>query len=135
MKDLKKFILAEVKKALAEAVPGEFEAPSEQIMNGALKTFKQQTGIVIPAGPMPEGKKGRGYIQYEYDFSKEIKTAVMRSMFKSLSLGITVYPMSDEIGGYSFKFQWSYTHPTGGSNGLTIGTMFFSQGKYQFRNY
>ena len=135
MKDLKKFILAEVKKAIAEAVPGEFEAPSEQIMNGALKTFKQQTGIVIPAGPMPEGRKGRNYIEYEYDFSKEIKTAVMRSMFKTLDLSIMVYPMTDEIGGYVFKFQWSYTHPTGGSNGLTIGTMFFTQGKYQFRNY
>ena len=36
MKDLKKFILAEVKKALAEAVPGTFEAPSEQIMNVAI---------------------------------------------------------------------------------------------------
>lgn len=135
MKDLKQFILAEVKKALAEAVPGEFEAPSEQIMNGALKTFKQQTGIIIPAGPTPTGKKGKDYIQYEYDFSKEIKTSVMRSMFKSLTLGVTVYPLRDEIGGYSFKFQWSYTHPTGGSNGLIIGTMFFTQGKYQFRNY
>ena len=59
----------------------------------------------------------------------------MRSMFKSLTLGVTVYPLRDEIGGYSFKFQWSYTHPTGGSNGLTVGTMFFTQGKYQFRNY
>jgi hypothetical protein len=135
MKELKQFILAEVKRALSEAIPGSFEAPSEQIMNGALKTFKQQTGIIIPAGPMPNGIQKRNYIEYDYDFSKEIKTSVMRSMFESLTLNVTVYPLRDEIGGYSFKFQWSYTHPTGGSNGLTIGTMFFTQGKYQFRNY
>jgi hypothetical protein len=135
MKDLKQFILAEVKRALAEAAPGDFEAPSEQIMSGALKTFKQQTGIVIPAGPAPTGKQARGFIEYEYDFSKEIKTAVMRSMFTSLTLGVTVYPMQDEIGGYAMKFQWWYKHPAGGSNGVSIGTVIFSQGKYQFRNY
>lgn len=135
MKNLKQFILTEVNKALNEAIPGQFEAPSDQIISGALKTFKQQTGIVIPAGPMPMGKQSRNSIEYEYDFSKEIKTAVMRSMFESLSLNITTSTLRDEIGGYSFVFQWSYTHPTGGSNGITIGTMFFTQGKYQFRNY
>jgi hypothetical protein len=135
MKDLKKFILAEVKRALAEAIPGEMEAPSEQVFNGAMKTFKQQTGITIPAGPMPQGRTGRGYIEYEYDFSKEIKTAVMRSMFKELNLRVTIYPLQNEIGGFSFKFSWDYKHPQGGSNGLTIGTMFFTQGKYQFRPY
>jgi hypothetical protein len=84
---------------------------------------------------MPQGRQGRGYVEYEYDFSKEIKTAVMRSMFKELSLSVVVYPLQNEIGGYSFKFQWGYKHPSGGSNGLTIGTMFFTQGKYQFRPY
>jgi hypothetical protein len=72
-------------------------------------------------------------IRYSISLDKEVRTPVMKSLFSTLTLDISVAGLRDEIGGYSFAFDINYTHPNGGSNGKSVGTVFYSNGKYTGR--
>jgi len=126
---LRRLIEAEIKSILSEEVV----EPSEQILKGAMAFFKQQTGINAGIPTLESRGKRSDALYYTTSLDKEIKTPVLKNMFKELNLDISVYPLRDHIGGYSFNFNFSYKHPKGGSNGLEIGTVFFIDGKYKGR--
>lgn len=126
---LKQLIEAEIKAMLNEEVV----EPSEQVLKGAMAYFKQQTGIMAGIPTLESRGRRTDALYYVTSLDKEIKTPVMKNLFKELSLNISVYPLSDHIGGYSFQFSFGYKHPKGGSNGLEIGTVFYYDGKYKGR--
>jgi hypothetical protein len=126
IQELKKIIFEEVKKTLNE----EITEPSEQVLKGAMNVFKQNTGIVAGM-PVFVGKSKRtGSIYYEINLDKEIRTNVMKALFTSLVLKVEARELPGVIGGYSFKFEFSYIHPNGNSNGLDIGLVFYKDNKY-----
>jgi len=106
--------------------------PSEQIIKGVQKELKAKTGIITTLTP---GKKSRTGINYTSDLSKEIRTAVLRSIFSTLSLDVYCTPIPDSIGGYSFSVSVNYTHPRGGSNGVDIGTILYENNRFKSRFY
>lgn len=126
---LRKLIEAEIKSILSE----EIVEPSEQILKGAMAYFKQQTGINAPMPSLESRGRRSDALYYSTSLDKEIRTPVMKNLFSELNLSISVYPLKDHIGGYSFMYSFSYKHPKGGSNGLEIGTVFFIDGKYKGR--
>lgn len=126
---LRKLIEAEIKSILKEEVV----EPSEQVLKGAMAFFKQQTGINAPLPTLESRGRRSDALYYVTSLDKELKTPVLKNLFKELDLSISVYPLRDHIGGYSFNFNFSYTHPRGGSNGLEIGTVFYMDGKFKGR--
>ena len=126
---LRKLIEAEVKSILKEEVI----EPSEQVMKGAMAFFKQQTGIIAGVPTLESRGRRSDVLYYSTSLDKEIKTPVMKNLFKELTLNISVYPLKDHIGGYSFMYSFNYSHPKGGSNGLEIGTVFYMDGKFKGR--
>lgn len=126
---LRKLIEAEIKSILKEEVV----EPSEQVLKGAMAFFKQQTGINAPLPTLESRGRRSDALYYVTSLDKELKTPVLKNLFKELDLSISVYPLKDHIGGYSFNFNFSYTHPRGGSNGLEIGTVFYMDGKFKGR--
>lgn len=123
--ELRRLIETEIRTALNES---EFELPSEQILKGALKIFKQRTGISLIEPTVT--KERYDSILYSVNLDKEIRTPVMKNLFKSLSLQINCYPLTNKIGGYSFRFSFSYKHPSGGSNGIDILDILYYDNKF-----
>lgn len=125
---LKDLIEARVRRQLTESVV----EPSEQIIKGMLRELKLQSGI---NAIVSMSKSTPTALYYEADLSKEIRTPVMRSLFKSLSLNITCTQLQNVIGGYAFEISINYTHPQGGSNGKTLGVIYFQNNKYISKLY
>ena len=123
---LRQLIESEIRSILSEAIA----EPSEQILKAVLKELKVKTGII--ATPTLTNVR-KDYLTYEADLSKEIRTALMRNLFETLTLDITVYEIPNSIGGYSFSVSLNYKHPQGGSNGLDLGTIFYRDGKVTSR--
>ena len=108
--------------------------PSEQILEGAVKFFKQQTGIQISArGIVPVKSKRYNTLSYEISLDGEIRSALMKNIFQTLSMDCTVSAVANQIGGYAFTFTVKYTHPKGGSNQLELGTVFYTNNTYKGR--
>ena len=126
---LRTLIREEARKILSE----EITEPSEQILKGAMAYFKQQTGITTGMPALDFKSKRYETINYSISLDKEVRTPVMKALFSTLTLGISVAGLRDEIGGYSFSFSINYKHPDGGRNGKSIGTVFYSNGKYTGR--
>ena len=123
-------------KSLIEAKPSLNEAelvePSEQILKGVQKELKLKTGIVAVLGLR---KKGNTEIYYTTDLSKEIRTPVLQQLFDVMTLDVTCAPMKNAVGGYAFSVSINYKHPTRGSNGLDLGTIFYENNKFKSRFY
>ena len=126
---LRTLIREEARKILSE----EITEPSEQILKGAMAYFKQQTGITTGMPALDFKSKRYETINYSISLDKEVRTPVMKALFSTLTLDISVAGLRDEIGGYSFSFSINYKHPDGGRNGKSIGTVFYSNGKYTGR--
>jgi hypothetical protein len=126
---LRTLIREEARKILSE----EMTEPSEQILKGAMAYFKQQTGITAGMPALEFKSKRYETINYSISLDKEVRTPVMKALFSELTLDISVAGLRDEIGGYSFSFSINYKHPDGGSNGKSVGTVFYSNGKYTGR--
>jgi len=126
---LRTLIREEARKILSE----EITEPSEQILKGAMAYFKQQTGITTGMPALDFKSKRYETINYSISLDKEVRTPVMKALFSTLTLDISVAGLRDEIGGYSFSFSINYKHPDGGRNGQSIGTVFYSNGKYTGR--
>ena len=121
---LKKIL--ESKKTLTE----EIVEPSEQILKGAMACFKQQTGIVAGVPTLVSKSKRTGTLIYEISMNKELRTPAIKAIFKDLTLKIVVDELENVIGGYIFVYTFSYTHPSGGSNGVDIGTVYYKNNKF-----
>lgn len=126
---LRTLIREEARKILSE----EMTEPSEQILKGAMAYFKQQTGITTGMPALEFKSKRYETINYSISLDKEVRTPVMKALFSELTLDISVAGLRDEIGGYSFSFSINYKHPDGGRNGKSVGTVFYSNGKYTGR--
>jgi hypothetical protein len=127
---LKKLIESEVRLALQENI----QEPSEQILKACMAYFKTQTGI--NAGlPALAGRSQGDALYYVVSLDKEIKTPVLKALFRSLDIRIMVTELRDQIGGYAFQFGFDYKHPQGGSNGLTLGTILFMNNKFSSRGF
>jgi hypothetical protein len=124
---LKKLIESEVKAALKESTIVE---PSEQIIKDMMKELKLKTGIIAT---VTLDQTNRNVITYTADLSKEIRTPIMRALFNTLTLDISCRSIPQSIGGYAFNIAINYTHPQGGSNGKTLGTIFAQNGKFTSR--
>ena len=107
---LRTLIREEARKILSE----EITEPSEQILKGAMAYFKQQTGITTGMPALDFKSKRYETINYSISLDKEVRTPVMKALFSTLTLGISVAGLRDEIGGYSFSFSINYKHPDGG---------------------
>jgi hypothetical protein len=118
-------LIKETKRLTEEVIE-----PSEQIIKGVQKELKAKTGIITTLSP---GKKSRTGIKYTSDLSKEIRTAVLRSVFSTMTLDVYCTPIPGSIGGYSFSVSIDYTHPRGGSNGVDIGTIFYENNRFKSR--
>ena len=118
--------ILESRKRLTE----EIVEPSEQIIKGLQKHLKLKTGIIATLGLE---KIKPTYAYYTCDLSKEIRTPVLQALFSSMTLDVTCSTIPNEIGGYAFSISINYTHPTGGSNGLTIGTIWYTNGTWKSR--
>lgn len=116
--------LIEGRRKLTEAVI----EPSEQIIKGVQKELKLKTGINAVLGL---DKKSPSALYYTMDLSKEIRTPVLQALFATLSLDITCRQIPNSIGGYAFEVSINYTHPQRGSNGLDIGTVYYTEGKFK----
>jgi len=128
---LRKLIETEIQSALTE----EISEPSEQILKAVTAAFKSKTGINTGLPIFTSKSKRYNEIYYEVDLDKEIKTPIMQSIFRTLKLSITVTALSDSIGGYVFNYQYQYTHPSGGSNGLNLGTIYYKDNIFSFRGF
>ena len=106
---LRRLIEAEIKSILSEEVV----EPSEQILKGAMAFFKQQTGINAGIPTLESRGRRSDALYYTTSLDKEIKTPVLKNMFKELNLDISVYSLREDIGGYSFNFNFPYKHPKG----------------------
>lgn len=123
-----KSLLETKRKPLKEAVI----EPSEQILKGMLKELKMQTGI---NALVTLNKSTPTALYYMADLSKEIRTPVMRALFKSLTLDISCTQIPNVIGGYAFDISINYSHPQGGSNGKNLGVIYFQNNKFISKLY
>jgi hypothetical protein len=123
---LRKLIEAEIKRTLSESAV----EPSEQIIKLVQKEIKAKTGIVCT---LSLDKTNRTSLFYTFDLSNQIKTPVMNALFDTMSLDVTCQQIPNSIGGYSFEVSINYTHPSRGSNGLELGTVFVENGKVSSR--
>lgn len=123
-----KSLLEAKRKPLREAVV----EPSEQILKGMLKELKMQTGI---NALVTLDKSTPTALYYMADLSKEIRTPVMRALFKSLTLDISCSQIPNVIGGYAFDISINYSHPQGGSNGKNLGVIYFQNNKFISKLY
>lgn len=128
MKSLRKLIQTEIRSALNE----EFIEPSEQIFNEAMKTFKANTGIITPKPTFVAKSKRYDQAQYAVDLVKELRTPLLKALYTSMELSVSVEPIRSHIGGYSFVYSLNWRHPNGGTNGYTLGTVFYYDGTYKW---
>lgn len=128
---LKKIIESNNKTVLKE----DLIEPSEQILDGAVKFFKQQTGIQISArGIVPVKSKQYNTLTYEISLDGEIRSALMQNIFQTLKMEIVVEAVANQIGGYMFLFSVSYIHPKGmGQNKLDLGTVYYINNTFKGR--
>ena len=128
---LKQLIVQEVRSALRE----EISEPSDQMLKSVMSFFKSKTGINALLPVLSHKSKRFDILIYNTDLSKEIRTPVLQSLFETLSLKIEVANLKNSIGGYTFTFQIEYTHPGGGSNGRTIGTVIYKDNRLSYKQY
>lgn len=129
MSSLRKLIQTEIRNALTE----EYIEPSEQIFAQAMKTFKANTGIITPMPTFVSKSKRYDSAQYAVDLAKELRTPLLKALYTSMELSVSVTPLRDKIGGYSFTYSLNWKHPNGGTNGYTLGTVFYYDGIYKWR--
>lgn len=122
---LRKLILTEVSKYL---IVERIEEPSEAIFKPVLKLFKQETGINagIEMPPLKAKHSKSGIIRYEISLEPEIKTALLKRMFKTLNLEIEVSNM--QVGGYRFLFKVNYKHNRSHTQSIELGSIYFNDG-------
>ena len=121
--ELRKTIREEVKKTLKESTLVE---PSEQILKAVMQELKAKTGIiatVVPSTIRPS------YIIYMADMSKEVRTAYLKSIFADMSLTLECRSIENVIGGYSFQINANWSLLSRGSNGFTLGSILYRNGK------
>ena len=121
--ELRKTIREEVKKVITESTLVE---PSEQILKAVMQELKAKTGIiatVVPSTIRPS------YIIYMADMSKEVRTAYLKSIFADMSLTLECRPIENVIGGYSFQVNANWTLLSRGTNGATLGSILYRNGK------
>lgn len=126
---LQKLIIREIRSVLTE----EFIEPSEQVLKGAMTTFKQNTGINTTLPTLQSKSKRYETGNYSIDLTAELRRPLWMAIFKNISLDIEVANLKDNIGGYSFSYSVSWNHTRGGSNGYRLGTVFYSNNKYTWR--
>lgn len=126
---LKKILETNTKSMLTE----DLIEPSEQILDGAVKFFKQRTGIQISArGIVPIKSKRYNTLTYEISLDGEIRSALMQNIFQTLKMEIVVEAVANQIGGYVFLFSLSYIHPKGaGQNKLDLGAVYYINNTYK----
>jgi hypothetical protein len=122
---LKKLIESEVRRALKEAIT----EPSEQIIKGAMEMFRQQTGINV-ATPVITTRDANSIV-YTTSLDREVRSNIMKSLFKSLSLRVSVFPMPEQIGAYSFVFEYVFKHPGKKLDTIDIGTISYQNNKFE----
>lgn len=128
---LRKLIESEIQASLTE----EIEEPSEQILKQATAYFKDKTGINVSV-PMLRGKsKQYDEIYYETDLEKEIRTPVMKALFSSLVLSVTVKELRNVIGGYKFDYSLTYSHPNGKSDKLHLGIIYYRNNIFSSKGF
>ena len=121
--ELRKTIREEVKKVITESTLVE---PSEQILKAVMQELKAKTGIiatVVPSTIRPS------YIIYMADMSKEVRTAYLKSIFADMSLTLECRSIENVIGGYSFQVNANWTLLSRGTNGATLGSILYRNGK------
>ena len=121
--ELRKTIREEVKKVINESTLVE---PSEQILKAVMQELKAKTGIiatVVPSTIRPS------YIIYMADMSKEVRTAYLKSIFADMSLTLECRSIENVIGGYSFQVNANWTLLSRGTNGATLGSILYRNGK------
>ena len=67
---------------------------------------------------------------YTADITETELSQQLSLLFKTLSLRASVY-IHDNCTMWTFEF--AYTHPAGGSNGKTIGTVYEQEGIFVYR--
>ena len=121
--ELRKTIREEVKKVINESTLVE---PSEQILKAVMQELKAKTGIiatVVPSTIRPS------YIIYMADMSKEVRTAYLKSIFADMSLTLECRSIENVIGGYSFQVNANWTLLSRGTNGATLVSILYRNGK------
>jgi len=126
---LKKLIESELQSILNESIV----EPSEQVLKAVQAELKARTGINIALSKAAQRKSSPNIISYTADLAREIRTPVMNSLFQTLVLNASCREIPNSIGGYSFEISIDYTHPQGGSNGITLGNIFYTNGRVTSR--
>jgi hypothetical protein len=121
--ELKNLIREEVKKSLKESVLVE---PSEQIIKAVMQELKAKTGIIATIAPSTIRPS---YIIYMADMSKEVRSPYLKSIFADMSLTLECRSIENVIGGYSFQVNANWTLLSRGTNGATLGSILYRNGK------
>ena len=122
---LRKMVREEASKIMKEA-----NEPDAQIISSLMADFKRETGIVAPEPKFYKAYRDGKSFAYTSSLSKEIKSPIFENLLKELNLEVSVKTYEDTPGKYYAVFSYEYTHPNGGSNGYTIGTMWYENGKF-----
>jgi hypothetical protein len=109
----------------------EFQAPSEQILKGAVKEFKKATGINVKDPALTKSRPN--YAEYTISMLNEIDSPLMQHVFTDLYIKITVEAVKNVIGGYMFDFSSVWTDVQGNTDTKNFGPVFYINGKYTSR--
>lgn len=99
---------------------------SDQMWKEAISNFKAMGGVNIKI-PVYIKSKGNNIFMYKSDISNELRTQVLKSIFKNLSVYIKVTKglPEDRIAGKMFEFYYQYTDNNG-----KVGQVPITQLKY-----
>jgi hypothetical protein len=103
-----------------------FVEPSDQIIKAVMQELKSKTGIIATVTP---SKIESTYIIYTADMSKEVRTSYLKSIFANMNLTIECHSIENAIGGYSFQIDANWTLLSRGTNGATLGSILYRNGK------
>lgn len=108
-----------------------FQAPSEQILKGAVKEFKRATGINVKDPALDTIRRNNA--TYTISMIGEIGSPLMQRVFTDMYFRITVINMRNVIGGYMFDFQLVYKDINGQIDSVHFGPVMYRDGKYTSR--
>ena len=91
-----------------------------------MQELKAKTGIIATVTPSTIRPS---YIIYMADMSKEIRTPYLKSIFADMSLTLECRSIENVIGGYSFQINANWSLLSRGSNGFTLGSILYRNGK------
>jgi hypothetical protein len=131
MEKLRKLIRTAIYETLNEEA---FPEPSEDLLKQAMAVFKTNTGINVPMPTLKVKDKRYELVIYEIDMAKQLNTPLLKALYSSMTLKVEASSISSKIGGFAFKFTLQWRHPSGGSNGYTLGNALYYDNSFKWRS-